>query len=102
MEPFVVTILLATADPKIGELYRAGVSSVRECESMMGPRGVFGPNGTNRKILDGRCDASNKFKGTQSSLIADLHIAWIQTRALADQAEVAMDSTLHEIKLQPC
>jgi hypothetical protein len=56
MAPFVVTILLATSKSGIGELYRAGVDSVKECRSFGEPSGIFGRNNFNRKILMLRCD----------------------------------------------
>jgi hypothetical protein len=62
MSPWVVTVLLATAQPGVADLYRSGVDSIQECQSFGDPNGIFaGKDNFNRKILMMRCDRLHKF-----------------------------------------
>lgn len=61
MSPVVVTILLATSQPGIGQLYRSGVDSFAECRSFTEPRGLYGKNNLGASVLMSRCDQLHKF-----------------------------------------
>ena len=63
MTPWVVTVLLATSHPGIGELYRSGADSIQECQSFGDPDGLFaGKENFNRKILMLHCDRVRNVK----------------------------------------
>ena len=66
MSPWVVTILLATSQPGVGELYRSGVDSFQECQCFGAPNGLFGEENLNRKILMLRCDRIRNVKSCPS------------------------------------